>query len=350
MTSPSLNRPKQNALHCNQDHERGTVLLTTLLIMSIMAALAIVMVEDILLAVKRTAHIDMEAQASWYVQGADDYTQSYLENFISADNLAAANSQLRSGVSGLFPIEDGVMSFTLRDSSNCLSLEYLRENNGREYFQVLLETLGWEPAVAASHAARLTDWADADEVQVPQDGAEDFFYLGLTKPYRTSNTSFASVFEIRALDVFDETEFQFLRPFICAHKSAVSDDANKINLNTLVPAQAPLLALALGSAEHLELALRVINNRPPEGWNDLGEFWLAPELERFEQNESFAQQLLTVTPNYIWADVTVNYRDIVKRASFEYRVTPQSIVKTYRYFGDEAHWPLPINLLEDQSL
>ncbi len=330
--------------------DKGAVLLTTLLIMSIMAALAIIMVEDILLAVKRSAHIDLEAQAGWYVEGADDYTQSYLEGFITRENLAAANAQLKDGVSGLFPIEGGVMSFTLRDSSNCLSLDFLRGSNGSEYFQILFETLGWEPPIAASHTARLSDWTDENEIQAPQNGAEDFYYLGLTTPYRTSNTSFASVYELRALGLLDETEFQFLRPYICAHKAGPGDDDDKLNINTLSAAQAPLLAIALGSADHLETAVSVINNRPSGGWNDLGEFWLAPELEGLERNESFSEQLLTVTPHHIWADVTINYRDIIKRAAFEYRVSPNAIVKTYRYFGDEAHWPFAVNLLEDTPL
>lgn len=338
--------PRPHSLHKDQ----GTVLLTTLLIMSIMAALAVVMVEDILLAVKRTGHIDREAQASWYIQGADDYTQSYLEGFIAADNPAAANAPLKEGVSGLFPIEGGVMSFTIRDSSNCLSLELLRNSSGTDYFQILFETLGWEPNIATSHAARLTDWTDEDEQQAPQNGAEDFFYLGLSKPYRTANAPFASVFEIRSLDIFEETEFQFLRPYICARKPSGQDDNNKINLNTLTAAQAPLLAVALGSTDHLQLALTLITNRPPEGWPDLESFWTAPELEGFDQNDSFAEQLLTTTPHHIWADVTVTYRDIQKRASFEYSITNQSIEKNYRYFGDEAHWPLPVNLLEDETL
>jgi len=325
--------------------ERGTVLLTTLLIMSIMAALAVVMVEDILLAVKRTAHIDREAQAGWYVQGADDYAQSYLEGFISADNPAAANAQLTEGASGLFPIDGGVISFTIRDGSNCLSLELLRQNDGAEYFQILFEALGWEPNIATTHSLRLADWSDEDERQAPQVGAEDFHYLGLPKPYRTANTSFASVFEIRALDIFEETEFQFLRPYICARKASREPDDHKININTLTPAQAPLLAVALGAADHLQLALTLITNRPPEGWEDLNAFWAAPELEGFEQNDSFAEQLLTTAPHHIWADVAVTYREVIKRASFEYRITPQSIEKSYRYFGDEAHWPQAVNLL-----
>jgi general secretion pathway protein K len=341
MTRASSTSPRKDS---------GTILLTTLLIMSIMAALAVVMVEDILLAVKRTGHIDREAQASWYIQGADDYTQSYLENFIAADNPSAANAQLLQGVNGLFPIDGGVMSFTIRDSSNCLSLELLRRSDGAEYFQILFETLGWEPNIAASHAVRLTDWADDDERPAPQNGAEDFYYLGLPKPYRAANAPFTTVFEMRGLDIFQETEFQFLRPYICARKPSRVRDAEKINLNTLTPAQAPLLAVALGSADHLQLALRVINSRPPEGWPDLDAFWLLPELEDFEQNDSFASALLTLRPHHIWADVIVTYRETQKRASFEYSVTEQAIEKTYCYFGDEAHWPLPINLLEDEPL
>lgn len=330
-------------------HDRGAVLLTTLLIMSIMAVLAVVMVEDILLAVKRTAHIEGEAQASWYMQGADDYSQTYLRGVVAADNPAAANLALLSGVEAVFPLDNGSMAVSIRDGSNCLSLGLLDQEDGTELFTILFQTLGWANQDAQTYAARLTDWVDADETPRPRTGAEDFHYLGLEPAYRTANAPFSSVYEIRALGILQEAEFQFLRPFICAHKPSTLGTPTQINLNTLTPEQAPLLAVALGSSDHLQLALSLITNRPATGWQDLASFWAVPELEDFEQNDAFANLLMGVEPHHIWVDVTVLYQTVQKRAAFEYRINNEEIDKTYRYFGDEAHWPRAINLLEGRD-
>ena len=333
--------------------ERGAVLLTTLLIMSVMAVIAIVMIEDILLAVKRTAQIESEAQATWYMDGAAEYTDVFLEGALAAGDPAAINDRLREEVNGLFPIEDGTISLSIRDGSNCLSLLLLAQPDGTDIFARLFETLGWEPRFARNFAARLTDWVDADEIPQAQDGAEDFFYLGLTKPHRAANTPFSSVFEMRALGLFEPQEFAFLRPFICARKSLASEGLvtpSQINLNTLTVEQAPLLAVALGSAEHLQLAQELISNRPAAGWADLDAFWAAPTLEGFDQADTFADILLGVEPNHIWVDVGVSYLSLEKRAAFEYRLANGGLQMSYRYIGEESHWPRPINSLQTDDL
>ena len=340
--------------HMNQQvNERGAVLLATLLIMSVMAVLAIIMVEDILLAVKRTGHIQSEAQAEWYMDGASDYTEVFLTNALAVDDPALINDRLREEVNGVFPIEEGVMSLSIRDSSNCLSLLLLTQADGADIFSLLFETLGWEPRIARSHAARLTDWVDGDEIPQAQNGAEDFFYLGLTKPHRVANTHFANVFEMRALGLFEAREFAFLRPFICARKPDMVESLvapSQLNLNTLTVEQAPLLAVALGSAEHLPLAQDLIVNRPPTGWADLDAFWAAPTLEEFDQNDAYSELLMGVEPNHVWVDVAVSYLTLEKRAAFEYRLGENSLDMTYRYIGEESHWPRPINLLQTDDL
>jgi len=345
MTSTPFNDVAESAQATSKDS--GAVLLMTLLIMSVMAVFAVLMVEDILLAVKRTAHIESEAQANWFLAGADEYAETFLETSLSAGEPAAANARLLAGVNTSFPLENGLMTIDIRDGSNCLSLGLLAQPEGRDVFNALLVTLGWPERDAEGITARLADWVDEDEIPVPATGGEDFFYLGLPKPYRTANTFFETVYELRALGVMSEREFQFLRPFICAHKPAVGETTAPININTLTVAQAPLLAAALGSAEHLQLALNLIGARPNGGWDDVEAFWASPEIdEEFDQNDSFGDLLLGVEPTHIWVDVTIGYLSIEKRAAFEYRVNDGSVEKSYRYFGDESHWPRPINLLE----
>ena len=58
----------------NFDKERGTVLLTTLLIMAVMATVAVAIMDDIRFAVKRTINVGDYAQVDWYVKGCLLYT------------------------------------------------------------------------------------------------------------------------------------------------------------------------------------------------------------------------------------------------------------------------------------
>ena len=74
------------------DKERGTVLLTTLLIMAVMATVAVAIMDDIRFAVKRTINVGDYAQADWYVKGAEDFAESYISTQLSALEPIAKNT------------------------------------------------------------------------------------------------------------------------------------------------------------------------------------------------------------------------------------------------------------------
>ena len=64
-------------------NDRGTVLLTTLLIMTVVAAITVALMEDIRFAVKRTVNVHAYAQADWQASGAEDFVTAYLTNDLS---------------------------------------------------------------------------------------------------------------------------------------------------------------------------------------------------------------------------------------------------------------------------
>ena len=61
-----------------------------------------------------------------------------------------------------------------------------------------------------------------------------------TAPYRTGNTLFADAGELRAVAGMSPALYRRLRPWLCALPTS---DLSPINLNTLSPEQAPLLAM-----------------------------------------------------------------------------------------------------------
>lgn len=314
------------------EKERGAILLTTLMVMSIMAALAVAMIDDVRFAVKRAVNVQSYAQADWYALAGEDFAKSYLTTAIASVPDAELNTVLQSGQPILFPIEGGVISMTVRDGSQCLSIN---DASTRKEFRQLLEVLGWDTLTAARLTSIATDWSDADSNQLP-DGAEDYTYLGRTPAYRTANAPFASVMEIRALAEMTEKKYQTLRPFICARGS---EQSSKVNINTLTPVQAPLLAAMLGGSDHFAIALQLISERPGNGYIDLETLRSNPLLAGEALKDANINGL-TFAPEHIWVETDIFYLEAHRTVLLEFERSENGVTRTFRRFNAEARRPI----------
>jgi general secretion pathway protein K len=129
--------------------------------------------------------------------------------------------------------------------------------------------LGTADADARRIAEAAADWADSDSAPGPG-GAEDEAYAAGPSPYRTGNTLFADPGELLAVAGMTSELYARLRPWLCALPVS---DLSPINLNTLTPGQAPLLAMLAPGQLSVEKARQVIASRPPAGWTNQVEFW-----------------------------------------------------------------------------
>jgi len=131
------------------DNDRGTVLLTTLLIMAVMAAVSVAIMDDIRFAVKRVINVGDYAQTDWYVKGAEDFATSYISQSLGPLPDAAKNQALLAPQIFAFPFEGGAMTLNVRDGTHCFSLGSLVSPDGRQnsvgvrQFTNLLIALGW---------------------------------------------------------------------------------------------------------------------------------------------------------------------------------------------------------------
>jgi len=131
------------------DKERGTVLLTTLLIMAVMAAVSVAIMDDIRFAVKRTINVGDYAQADWYVKGAEDFSESYISAQLTPLDSSAKNVLFLEPQTFTFPYEGGAMILDVRDGTDCFALGSLVSSDGTadvaggRQFTNLLIALGW---------------------------------------------------------------------------------------------------------------------------------------------------------------------------------------------------------------
>jgi len=311
------------------EKESGTVLLTTLLIMTVMAAITLALMEDIQLAVKRTINVQAYSQADWQADGAEDFVLSYLKADFAALAPEAKAAFLQSRTPLVLPTPDGEITLTLKDASQCFNLNALVQETGEQNgnaaleFGQLGELLGLPPNQATALASALIDWQDADQRQ-STGGAEDGTYLRKDPPYRTADTALRSPEELRALHGMDEDLWELFRPFVCTGGAGILP---KVNVNSLTEERIIILASALSGTvsgyEAMPAAQAILRDRPLTGYADqeqINQVLQSSEIEDLSQDR-------------VGIDVTAVFVEVVTQ------VGPAERVRTYRYDGVDTDTP-----------
>ncbi len=303
--------------------ERGTVLLTTLLIMTVMAAITVALMDDIRLAVKRTVNVQAYAQADWQVIGAEDFIAAFLANDFAKLPPIGKAALFQSETPLVLPTPDGVITLKLKDASHCFNLNSVINDAGKgdqnainEFIQ-LAELLGLPKNQATSLSSILVDWQDPDQQISPNGGAEDGTYLRKIPPYRTSDTALRGPEEMRALHGMDEEFWQLFKPFVCTGDVG---DRPKVNVNSLSPERLLILAAALSgdksARDVLPAAEAILRDRPVEGYT----------REQLTQTLS-GSAVEGLNTDRVDMDVTSVFVEVITQ------VGPAERIRTYRYDG-----------------
>lgn len=258
-------------------------LLTVLLLVAVMAAVCVVMLDDVRFSVRRASNVQTTAQAQWHALGAEVFARRQIARLNSANMMRTPLEPHWNGRVFDFPIEEGTMRVVVSDGQACFNLNSLVQGEaealtarpeGMRQFVALARALDVPEGRAAAIGAALTDWLDSDQTPSPG-GAEDGAYGGQAVTYRTGGTLLPEVSELRAVRGVDAETYARLRPHLCALPTTA---LSPINVNTLGQDRAALLVMLLDGRLSLPAAQRIIAGRPVEGWNNINEFWAQPAL------------------------------------------------------------------------
>lgn len=290
--------------HSKQENERGAVLLTTLLLMTIMVAVAVSIVDNIRFSIQRAASVQQRAQLEWYVRGGEAFAQNWLQENSGKQNQIADFIRLDKAI--VFPFENGAMSMHAFDARNCFNINTLADdaNNEtrRKTFESLLDVLGFDRNQAETLSASIQDWVDENEIPV-SGGAESLAYSNLQPAYQTANRLMIDLTELREIQGVDEEVFQLLRPYVC---SVPDTQMNRLNLNTLTLEQAPLLAIIFGGIDGLQAAQTVIAERPANGYSSVDQVWDLQAVDELDL-KGVGKDKVDIQSDMIGMDMVVNY-------------------------------------------
>lgn len=271
------------------EHERGAALLTVLLLVGVIGALAAVAVDRMRLSTALAVNFAALEQARGFSTGIESLTLLTLDDMLGRDRQRTTLAGGWNGATRRVPLEGGgIAQATVRDGGNCFNLNSLVQGEGGSgaaprpagiaQFAALMGLVGVPASDAQRIAAAAADWADADTVPIAG-GAEDEAYARREHPYRAANTLFAEESELRLVAGMTPAIYARIRPWLCA---LTTTDLSPINVNTLAPDQAPLLVMLAPSQLGLEAARRVLAGRPADGWTNMIDFWSIEALSEVD--------------------------------------------------------------------
>ncbi|WP_294234609.1 type II secretion system minor pseudopilin GspK [uncultured Sphingomonas sp.] len=265
--------------------ERGAALLTVLILVAVIAVLAATALEKLRLSTRLGGNATAIEQARGYAYAAEALAIIRIGDLLERSQ---GKVSLLGGWSDrpfALPLGDGAGGGSavarVTDGGNCFNLNGLAQalpgqagvliGNAVEvaHFAKLMRLLGIPGQVADQVATATSDWIDSD--QNPQGGgAEDAVYLARDPAYRTGGAMMADVSELRMVNGVTPELYAQLRPWVCTLPEA---KPTTVNINTLAPEQAPLVAMAQVDTISPGAISQALLRRPPRGYADVGAFW-----------------------------------------------------------------------------
>ncbi|WP_145932204.1 type II secretion system minor pseudopilin GspK [Yersinia bercovieri] len=316
------------------NHQRGMALLVVLMITAMMAIIAVNMSDYGLRALNRATSTQFYLQSKWLLLSAESQVQRQQLSSLPTDRIHLGQPWARTEQQ--IVLDGSQVNFRLRDRQACFNLNGIGQGRGtdtkkeqessekreeekkkeaesqgaeskaspsipysQQVFQHLLLTQGVDATQAQNITFALADWIDKDDIS-RSEGSEATLYREHRPMLTPANRPILDISEFRVLAGVDQMLYLRLKPLICT----LPNQNLRININTLSPAQAPLLsALFLGEMS-VEVAQQLLASRPATGWSSLNA--LKPFIADNNMAFAKAQTAITLTSDHfellLWLD------------------------------------------------
>lgn len=296
------------------ERERGAALLTVLLIVAVISVVAATALERLRLATRLSGNTASIDQSRSYAMAAEALTMTRIDRLLGQQSTVVTLAGGWSGKPYELTVPGGVVTATITDGDNCFNLNglvgkqadgsYAARPEAVRQFARLMRLVGINDQAGRGIAAAAADWIDSDNDPQPG-GAEDSYYSAGDKGYRTAGTLTADASELRAVAGVTPQIYAKLQRWICALPQA---EPAKMNVNTLMPEDAPLFAMLLPDTLDAGRAQALLLERPPQGFTSTVEFWKLPARNGITADQAATEQT-AVTSRWFKLKIRVELGD-----------------------------------------
>ena len=276
-------------------HQRGVALITAMLMTSLATILAVSLISNQQLDIRRTGNVLDSDRSLVFAYGVE----SWVLHLLARDD--KAKDSLDEDWAVVLPpiaVEGGTVAGRLEDMQGRFNINNLVDEEGQRSAEDVARFVNLLNAVGLSEelVSPIVDWLDKDTEPTFEGGwgAEDDEYTSLDVPYRTGNQLMRSPSELLLVKGVTSEIYQQLAPFISALPTRT-----RINVNT-APAEVIMSLSADITQGDAEAVVAVREETPFESVQEFTDQDMMPE--------SLADsQALSVTSNYFMMDATATY-------------------------------------------
>jgi general secretion pathway protein K len=224
--------------------QRGIAVVTAMLMVAMATLLAVELVWELSLDLRRTEALLTREQAAQLALGAEALASEALAKDFEDDPNGTDDLTETWATEQAFPIDGGTVAGVVQDLQGRFNLNNLIDNRGRkdeiavEQFRRVVTLAIAETDDQGLRAENIVDavvdWLDPDQ-QPELGGAEDGVYTALSPPYRTGNFWFTSTTELLAVDGVTGQLYAALQPHVAALPPGAAGEPRRINVNTATP-------------------------------------------------------------------------------------------------------------------
>jgi len=316
--------------------QKGVALLVVLILLVMMSALAAKISQQFCRNLQKTHYQVSQQQLRWAMQAQEKVVKDRLQADASGESKALTldgdwHQPLETrgeDYTVVSQVEDAQDCFNV---NNLLAVEKIAQGQNapavpekprrEQIVEQLLTESGLSQTNAEEVYQQLVDYLDGDTTTA-KEGAETDAWAGVVPARQPANQMMRTIAEIKLLPAFPAAAYPKVSKLLCA----LPDSASKVDVNTLKPEQAALLAALFPGKLNEDDAVRLIESRPETGWENIETFSKALE-QTFPQLKDDLPQVadyLSINSRYFRVNYTGNTDELTLRVVSQLQVNNEA--------------------------
>ena len=316
--------------------QKGVALLVVLILLVMMSALAAKISQQFCRNLQKTHYQVSQQQLRWAMQEQEKVVKNRLQTDASGESKALApdgdwHQPLETqgdDYTVVSQVEDAQDCFNV---NNLLAADKIAQGQNapavpekprkEQIVEHVLTDSGISQTTAEEIYLQLVDYLDGDTTTA-KEGAETDAWAAVVPARLPANQMMRTIAEIKLLPAFPAAAYPKVSKLLCA----LPDTASKVDVNTLKPEQAALLAALFPGKLNEDDAARLIESRPETGWESMETFSKALE-QAFPQLKDDLPQVadyLSINSRYFRVNYTGNTDELTLRVVSQLQVNNEA--------------------------